>query len=187
MARQPICILLLAGTKRSGKDTVADYLVDTFQFKKLSFAAPLKAVCKDIFDLTAGQLDGDNKDSVDSRYNKTPRQIVQYFGTDLMQFELMKFMPEMGRLVWVQKLMRDIGHSNVVISDMRFKHEYDAVYAMYPEATKMIRVHNEAATAAGKDDLHCSETDWQQVIPDGHLYNNTTKEALYQQVNGLIS
>lgn len=42
--------------KQSGKDTVADYLVNQYDFKKMSFAAPLKELCSYIIDSRNGKL-----------------------------------------------------------------------------------------------------------------------------------
>ena len=41
----------LIGNKRVGKDTVANFLVEGFQFKKLAFADPIKEVISLLFDL----------------------------------------------------------------------------------------------------------------------------------------
>ena len=193
------CIILLAGVKRCGKDTVADYLCSKHGFSKLSFAAPLKAICQYTFDLTTEQVDGADKEKIDERYNKSARQIIQYFGTDLMQIELMKFIPNIGRHIWVNKVMstiremeqHDLNTKNkglkIVISDTRFKHEYDIVRNTYPEVTKLIRIHNDNAETAAASDQHVSETDWLSLIPDAHLYNNDSKDELYKQIDELIS
>jgi hypothetical protein len=50
-------IIALSGWKRSGKDTVADYLVKTHGFKRLAFADPLKESVAKEFGLTRQVID----------------------------------------------------------------------------------------------------------------------------------
>ena len=45
-------ILGISGLAGSGKDTVADILVKHQQCVKVSFADPLKRICRDVFDFT---------------------------------------------------------------------------------------------------------------------------------------
>ena len=50
-------IILLSGWKRSGKDTVADYLVKEFGYKRLGFADPLKDLTATLFDIKRNYFD----------------------------------------------------------------------------------------------------------------------------------
>ena len=50
-------VLLINGLPRSGKDTLADYLVDKYNYTKLSFAAPMKAIISNTFDISLDELD----------------------------------------------------------------------------------------------------------------------------------
>ena len=54
------CIGLL-GQKGSGKDTLADYLVNNKGFVKYSFATPVKNISKILFNLSYEQLYGNLK------------------------------------------------------------------------------------------------------------------------------
>ena len=49
----------ITGRRGSGKDTVADRLVEKFKFEKYSIAAPLKKAIQNLFGFTHGQLWGD--------------------------------------------------------------------------------------------------------------------------------
>jgi len=51
--------------KRHGKDTSADYLVKKYNYKKLSFAKPIKDACKILFGFTDEQLYGNLKEVKD--------------------------------------------------------------------------------------------------------------------------
>ena len=50
-------VLLISGYKRSGKDTVANYLIDTKNFSKVSFAASLKDLTANEFNIERNILD----------------------------------------------------------------------------------------------------------------------------------
>ena len=75
-------IIALGGKKGSGKDTLANYLVDKYNFTRYAFGDPVKLVCKELFDLTEDQLHGSLKDTVDKRLGITPREIFQKIGTE---------------------------------------------------------------------------------------------------------
>jgi len=56
------------GYARSGKDTMADRLVEKHGFKKVSFAEPMREMLQGIFGFTKDQLYGDLKETPDTRY-----------------------------------------------------------------------------------------------------------------------
>lgn len=76
MVKQPY-LLGLCGLAGSGKDTVADHLVRHHRYVKVSFADPLKRICKDVFDFTDEQLWGPSskRNASDYRY---PRSIKEH-------------------------------------------------------------------------------------------------------------
>lgn len=61
-------IIGVAGFARSGKDTFGDHLEANYGFKKVSFATPIKNVCRDIYDFSEEQLYGKLKEVPDERY-----------------------------------------------------------------------------------------------------------------------
>lgn len=96
-------ILGVCGAAGSGKDTVADMLVQDHQFTKISFADPLKRICAQVFDFTDDQLWGpsESRNAPDPRYRRpvqypvgrtewrekldeglTPREALQLLGTE---------------------------------------------------------------------------------------------------------
>ena len=57
-------IIGISGRARSGKDTVANIMITKFNFKKLSFADPLKEFCSQAFNIPLNYFhDDDKKDS----------------------------------------------------------------------------------------------------------------------------
>ena len=99
-------IIGISGLAGSGKDTSADFLVDDHRFVKLSFADPLKRICRDVYDFTDQQLWGPSqfRNAKDERYRRpcagsheeipcpdcrgtgvtylTPREALQRLGTE---------------------------------------------------------------------------------------------------------
>ena len=66
-------IIGLGFKARSGKDTVADYLIENYGFKRLAFADALKEGCRHIFELNDEQLYGELKEVEDDYWGVTPR------------------------------------------------------------------------------------------------------------------
>ena len=101
-------ILGLIGKAGSGKDTVADTLVEERKFKKVAFADPLKLHCK-------------NFHGWDGNKDLTGRSMLQTEGTDKHR----KHYPS----IWIDymkikiKMMIDDGVDRIVISDVRFNNE----------------------------------------------------------------
>ena len=81
----------------SGKDTIADHLIQEHQFKKISFADKLKESVATMFDWDRTMLDGQTDESrqwrekPDEYWSKevgksiTPRFVLQKFGTECMR------------------------------------------------------------------------------------------------------
>jgi hypothetical protein len=121
-------IIAICGLKRSGKDTVANRILQKnpdFLHSKIS--DPLKKVCQILFDFS--DVEGPLKDHIDPKWDITPRAALQFLGTEMMQYKLQELLPNLGRCFWVKKLLMDLSLSlslsktkGVVISDLRFKH-----------------------------------------------------------------
>lgn len=91
--------LAITGIMCCGKSTIANYLVEKYNYKKFSFADILKKFAVDIFDMKG-------KD----------RKLLQDFGTK---------MKEIDKCIWIKSLdkkIKDIS-DNIVIDDLRFKDE----------------------------------------------------------------
>lgn len=75
-------IIGLSGLAGSGKDFVANLLVDNHGFVKIALADPLKRICQEVFDFSDEQLWGpsEERNKPDKRYftGKTKDAIVDY-------------------------------------------------------------------------------------------------------------
>jgi len=130
-----IKIIGISGFIGSGKDTVADYLVNYHGFRRESFAGTLKDAISFIFGWDRMMLEGRTKTSrewreqVDQwwadRLNMpylTPRWVLQNWGTDICR----KWFHDD---IWVASLENKLRQStdNIVISDVRFSNEVMAI------------------------------------------------------------
>lgn len=156
----------LAGIKQSGKDTLADALVRR-GYVKTAFAAPLKSFCSDLFELTEAQVHGDKKDTQDFRYCKTPRQLLQIFGTDFVRKHI-------SDDFWVDKFTTwymSNRNSDVVVSDVRFPNEVSRIKDLGGKVYKVIR------QGLTKQDMHVSE-DVDSLTVDGVIFNDGSIDDL---------
>jgi hypothetical protein len=134
-------IICLIGQKRVGKDTVAD-IIQSFnpEFQRFALADPIKDIARIMFNFTEDQLFGAEKDKLDHTWNIQPRDFFERFGTDIMQFDIYKYLPTLEknipkRCFWVLSLIRKIqikGCQKVIITDIRGLHELYAIKAVFP-------------------------------------------------------
>lgn len=185
-------IIGIIGKKRVGKDTSADYLVDKYGFVKYSFGDPVKQICQNIFDLTDEQLNTDKKDIIDEYLGVSPRQIFQIIGTDIFQYKIYNFFPELEKNIpkkqfwvkkfekWYQNETKENKNIKIVISDIRFKHEYECLKNL---GATLIKIEKDTKLV----DDHISENELNDVSNlDYYLENNTTKENLYLKLDNIV-
>ena len=153
-------IIGVVGFKRSGKDTFADWFVSNAGFTRYSFAKPLKEGVMAFFGWTEHQLsDPVLKEMVDEYWGISPRQALQWVGTDAMREGLPsaypKFRETTGNNIWVKRFQRTLmlsPESSFIIPDVRFQNEVDAIKA---SGGKVLRIRRESAIPAHIE--HASE------------------------------
>ncbi len=158
----------IAGRKRAGKDTAADALVWGLDFERMALADPLKAAAREIFGLSWEQTDGGLKETVDPRWAATPRQILQRLGTEGVRegfggamVKAGQWSPEDAAQTWVRALMvRAEGHPRVVVPDVRFANEAEAILS---RGGLLLVVHRPGLLDA---DDHPSEREMEAARPD---------------------
>jgi hypothetical protein len=183
----------ILGVKNSGKDTAGSYLIDNYGFTKYAFGDPVKEICKTLFSLSDEQLeDRKLKETIDSRWGVSPRQMFQRIGTEFGQFDLFKLFPELrnkikSRELWVKLFdewmkKNKENKSNVVITDIRFKHE---VQFIKEKGGTIIRIRRNTDNT----DNHISETELNQIpkeLIDFEIDNNYELVDLYSQIDSII-
>ena len=176
-------IIGITGKKQSGKDTMANYLVKEYGFIKYSMAGPLKEGCKKLFGLTEEQVNGDFKETIDKRWGVTPRKILQVMGTEIFQYDLLERIPEfksIGRRFWVLRFKQfcdDNPYANIVISDIRFLHESQAISQL---CGKMVRIVRPSAFST---DLHPSEMEQEKIQTCFTFVNDGTFKDYYKLID----
>ena len=203
-------IIGICGFIGSGKDTVADYLVNFHEFRRESFAATLKDAVAAVFGWDRVLLEGRTKEarewreSVDTWWaarldmpTLTPRWVLQYWGTEVCR---RAFHDD----IWIASLENKIRNSkdNVVISDCRFPNEIQSIKNAggrivwvqrgelpdwYDTAISANAGHNWAIQDLKMRKIHASETAWVGTEFDTVLDNNNTIDALYQEAARLLS
>jgi len=187
-------IIGLSGKKRVGKDTIADHLVKRHGFIKYSFADPIKDIAKVLFSFSDEQLYGNDKEKLDERWNIIPRDFYQKFGTDYMQYIFPEHFPETEEvipkkcfwikrfIVWFEEQKKINEDVKVVITDVRFIHEYDFLMdndAMIIRVSKNVQNTDTHISENELDDYDCNKFDY--VIS-----NNSNKELLYKSIDDII-
>jgi dephospho-CoA kinase len=168
-----ICI---TGKARSGKDTISDYLVEKYNFKKFSFANGLKIMSSNLFpnEFKEGK----------------PRKLLQDVAT---------ITKEIDKDIWINYCFREIkentiSRDHIVISDLRSRDELEKVVEegfcilkvqSNPEII-MKRIEERRDKFNLSDLNHHSETALDEFPYDFLLENNGSFEELYEQVDQVI-
>ena len=205
-------IIGLTGFQGSGKDTIADYLQNIYGFKRDSFAATLKDAVAAVFGWDRELLEGRTTESrvwretVDpwwaNRLNMpdlTPRLVLQKWGTEVAR-------RSWHDDTWIASLENKLAraHNNIVITDVRFPNEIQAVRNAGGVVIRVVRgpepAWHKVAVAANNNPqpnastvilnelkIHPSEWAWIGTDFDAVLDNNQEGlDNLYAQVKDLV-
>jgi hypothetical protein len=202
-------IIGVCGFIGSGKDTIADYLVNFHEFRRDSFAGTLKDAVAAVFNWDRELLEGRTKqarewrEQVDpwwaERLNMpdlTPRLVLQLWGTEVCR---RGFHDD----IWIASVENKLRNSqdNIVISDCRFPNEIQSIkqaggqvvwvrrgdkptwYYLAVSANQGSTISQQMLQDLG---VHVSETAWVGTDFDHVIDNNGSIEELYQQIKNLV-
>jgi hypothetical protein len=178
-------VIGICGKKFNGKDTIGNYLIEKYHFVKLSFGDPLKCAIREIFQMTDEQLWGNKKEQYDDYWQITPRDLMQFLGTDVFREQFAHKFPLIGNKLWTMIMEKKIielqnkGVSRVVIPDIRFPNELELLKKYNGLLIKVVRSDIE------NDCLHSSESFVDTFQPDFILYNTTLPE-LFKDVDKIM-
>lgn len=175
-------VIGICGMRRSGKDTIASYFL-SYGYTNVKISKPLKTVCQTIFGFSDSQMEDDTKDIIDENIGISPRTALQFFGTEVMQYKIQELLPNVGRSYWIDMLIRQNQDQKIVISDMRFEHEYIALKKKYGNNLLIIKVVRDNTL---KKDIHSSENEWMNIKEDYLIENNKTIDDLNDNLLKLI-
>lgn len=202
-------IIGVCGFIGSGKDTIADYLVNVHGFRRESFANTLKDAVAAVFGWDRVMLEGRTKEAREWREqvdvwwaerlnipNLTPRWVLQQWGTEVCR---KGFHDD----IWIASVENKLRRSkdNIVISDCRFPNEISSIKSAGGTIIRVdrgIRPHwydiavqaNKGVDSANiwlmKEKIHASETAWVGTKFDYVLDNNSTLDSLFNQVETVV-
>jgi rhodanese-related sulfurtransferase len=207
-------IVAICGFIGSGKDTIADYLVNFHGYKRESFANSLKDAVSVVFGWDRELLEGrttqsrlwrETRDewwSTRLKQDITPRWVLQYWGTEVIRKGFHDNM-------WVASLEHRLLNSqnNIVITDCRFPNEIKALKKIgatvlrvkrgpEPEWFDDAKSMNKGASrnmnwALSKHrieelGIHASETAWVGQKFDYLIENDSTVDDLYAKIEDIL-
>lgn len=184
----PIRKVAICGHARSGKDTVGQYLVDQYGFKRFAFADEMKRLMHELYR--------------DVPQNPKPRRAYQVFGEGLRNLDIPG-----AKHVWINATKRKIDtyiwwHSevdergaNVVITDLRTPLEYERLRA---EGFTIIRVKTQSALRIARaqqagDDFSLEDLTHDTEAHSGHfdvqyeVVNDGSVEDLKRQIDAIMA
>jgi hypothetical protein len=208
-------IIGICGFIGSGKDTIADYLVNFHEFRRESFASTLKDAVAAVFGWNREYLEGSTKTSRAWREQKdewwsnrlgmdiTPRWVLQYWGTEVCRNNF-------HTDIWVASVENKLRQTdeNIVITDCRFANEVKALKNVGATTIRVSRgerpiwysaavdYNNEpegseqrlkAMVELGNYCVHASEYSSIGLLYDYYIDNNGTIDELHKQVNSVVN
>lgn len=178
-----VTVIGISGYARTGKDTIADYLVENEGYTKISFSTPMKEAMYRLNPrITVNEIQntalriGVDVYGWEGLKERSPdiRGLLQRFGTEVGR--------EMfGEDFWVNYALDSIPDGGkAVIADVRYPNEADAIRAL---GGKVFRVERDGV---GPANAHASENALDRYEFDGTLYNQGTVRGLYNDVETQI-
>lgn len=204
-------LLGISGLAGSGKDTVANMLIEESGFIKVSLADPLKRIARDVYAFTEEQLWGPSefRNDPDKRYPRedgsylSPREALQKLGTEwgrecyrntwvdlcirtaqqLLSNPYARYTQKTG-ITYISGMYPRLGSETkgVAVPDVRFRNELAAIRAA---GGKVIRVSRPGAGLGGVHGVHSSETEQASISDqefDYVIQNTGTLEDLRTEV-----
>ena len=164
-------IIGLTGYAQSGKDSVANILVENYGYQRVAFADPIRALLYETNPMlkegyrVQGLVDVYGWDKVKVDYPEA-RDLLQRLGVGARK--------TFGDMFWVQQALRQVHfEGNYVITDVRFPNEADAIRKYDNSQIWRIKRPNVEAV-----NLRVSETAMDGEKVDQIFLNNGTLEDL---------
>lgn len=200
-------IIGIQGLIGSGKDTIANYLVEQYGFKRIAFADKLKDILSVMFGWDRKLIEGDTpasrlwRNQIDhwwaSKLNIpdfTPRMALQQIGTDLIRNH---FHSDFW-IIQVEKELEQNPNTNFVVCDLRFENEIESIRKQNatlirvtrtePEWASKIKEGNDPSFILKQYNVHESEYyNWLNPIKGSiHVENTGSLETLYQKIDDIM-
>lgn len=174
-------IIGLSGYAQTGKDTVANILVNDYGYKRVAFADKIREFLYEVNPMVACSPTGYLRDLVDlvgwdkAKQEAQVRRLLQDMGVGARKL--------FGDQFWVAQALLPISSSErIVITDVRFTNEADAIKKY--DGAQVWRVMRPGVQAVNQ---HVSETQMDEYVTDHVLLNSSTIEDLKALVKAKMS
>jgi hypothetical protein len=159
-------IIGVAGRARSGKDTVASLFSKTHRVVR--FAQPIKDAVKALYGWSDIETEADIKDVVDPSWGISPRSAMIHVAQSTRLFVANDF--------FVKRLFDSWEGDAIVIPDVRYKHEVDAIHARGGITIKITR-----------EGLHKHDIEFtvDELETTHQVTNNGSLDGLRRQIDSL--
>ena len=177
-------IIGLSGYAQVGKDTVANYLVENYGYKRVAFADPLREA---LYNLNPVITD------LPEVFSSTLSNAVDHIGWETVKQNseqvrglLQRMGTEVGRKMfgedfWVNLAFKNVYKgSKIVFTDVRFPNEFDAIKSV---DGKIWRVEKPGIQAVNR---HSSETALDNHFFDRGINNDSSIEDLHKAIDLLM-
>lgn len=171
------------GKPRSGKDTVADYLVSEYRLSKFGPSFPVKATAAAMFDVDINCFyDQSIKETIDPFWGISYREMAQKVGKESSR-------DVFGDDIWmrhVEKRLKDdtTNDRGIVLADIRYANEAEWVKAHGGTVLFVYRSSENRGYVANAS--HPAEQGLPETVADYIINNNSTLGMLYDKVDGLM-
>lgn len=177
-------IIGLSGYAQTGKDTIANHLINKYGFTRVAFADPIReAVYKLNPNINIADMRGV---PLATAVDRLGWEMVKVESSDA-RWLLQRMGTEVGREIfgenfWVDQAMKKaLEHENVVITDVRYPNELQAILEHSGTVWRVIKGDT------GAVNRHASETALDDYDFEYIIFNNDTIESLYESVDSFMN
>lgn len=197
-------IVAISGKAKNGKDTSADHLVKNRGFIRLALADPIKEGLSKMMGIPIEWFTNqDLKTKIHPYWKVSPVSMLLSIGTEWGQYDIHGHLSKYGapqvpwgRRIWVERLLLEYNklkennpNINVVIPDMRFKHEADRLIKEKDVMlVRVVRINNEGSPFVEESERsrHISETELDTFNEWTHIIKANGVESLISQVDKIV-
>ena len=182
-------VILLAGCKRAGKDTLANRIIERLSAgscERYSFADPLREVCSIAFGFTEEDYGDDRKEVLNLEWGISPRQALIQVGTEY-------FRKQVHPDIWIKATLRRMAQSAaqyIFVTDCRFHNELESIRLAFPSHRTVLVIRPEVVPADGTASAHSTEVfaieqSIELTYSFDHVYVNHSIEDVSTSVDDL--
>jgi dephospho-CoA kinase len=173
-------IISLIGPAGCGKSTIATYLNNRHNYRRISFAEPLKSMLATLLRLQGAShseiyemLYGSQKEIATKYFaGYTPRRAMQTLGTEWRD----TLAKDLWTRIWENRIKNE---TKIVVEDMRFLHEAQAVKRKEGLIVRIDRPF------FGPSE-HPSEREYLDIVPDFVLSNSRDMNYLFENLREFL-